>query len=159
MFRPLVQTSSYANGWKIRWRRSGLIQCGRSETIWSKWLSHCQVFWAAKKVDEHVRGPALNKLAQCCLICPHDCRRICQDKPWLFVFEMHLSSGVTDEGSGANRSPGKLNLKSGSHLACIFVLTILLVFSRLFFVYSSPRPDSLLFLSFLHIVGSWAPFS
>jgi len=40
-----------------------IVHRGRSETIWSKWLSHCQVFWPAKEVHERISS-LLNKLAQ-----------------------------------------------------------------------------------------------
>jgi len=46
---------------QLRWKRSGIVHCARSETVWRKWLSHCQVFWVGKEVDERI------KLAQCCL--------------------------------------------------------------------------------------------
>jgi len=54
IFCPLAQTSISATGWGIRWKRSGLVHCARSEIVWSKWLSHCQVFWAAEEVDERI---------------------------------------------------------------------------------------------------------
>jgi len=44
------------------------------------------------------------------------------------MFEMHLISGITDRGQGANLPPGELNVKIGSpHLACILVFTILFI--------------------------------
>jgi len=42
--RPLAQTSFSTTGWGIRWKRSGLVHCARSETVRRKRLSHCQVF-------------------------------------------------------------------------------------------------------------------
>jgi len=50
----MAQIFSYATGWRIRWRRRRLVHWGRSEKIWSKWLSHCEVFLAAKEVDERI---------------------------------------------------------------------------------------------------------
>jgi len=71
----MAQTFSYVTDWRIRWRYRGLVHWGRSDTIWRKWLSHCQVFWVAKDVDERISS-LLNKLAQCCLICcPHIAER------------------------------------------------------------------------------------
>jgi len=43
-----------------------------------------------------------------------------------------IFSGVTDRG--ANRAPGKLNVKNGPHSTYILVLRIPLVFSRLLFL-------------------------
>jgi len=60
---PIAQTLSYITGWRTRWRHRRLVHRGRSETIWSKWLSHCQVFWPAKEVHERISS-LLNKLAQ-----------------------------------------------------------------------------------------------
>ena len=54
IFCPLTKISISAVGWGIRWKRSGLVHCARSETVCSKWLSHCQVFWAGEEVDERI---------------------------------------------------------------------------------------------------------
>jgi len=40
--------------WGIRWKRSGLVHCAGSDTVWSKRLIHCQVLWAGKDVEERI---------------------------------------------------------------------------------------------------------
>ena len=47
------------------------------------------------------------------------------------MFEMHLISGVTDGGRGANRPPGKLNVKTGPPPSLYFGIHYSLVCSRL----------------------------
>jgi len=42
-----------------------------------------------------------------------------------------IPSGVTDEGEGASRPPGKLNVKTEPPLADILIFSILLVLSIL----------------------------
>jgi len=50
--------------------------------------------------------------------------------------KMSVHSGVTDGGRGASRHSGKLSVKTGPPVADFLIFSILLVFSRLFYLAS-----------------------
>jgi len=95
-----------------------------------------------------------------------------QKNLWLFMFEMHLISGITDWWQGCESPPPvKLNIKNGPlpilyigiyysfgfsrYFFCVFG-----VFSGIFrFLYSRSIPDLLLFLNNFLSDSQWAPFS
>ena len=54
-----------------------------------------------------------------------------QNNFWLFMFEMHLISGITDGWQGANRPPAKLNVKTGPLPSLYFGIYYSFDFSRL----------------------------
>ena len=97
-----------------------------------------------------------------------------QKNLWLFMFEMHLISGITDGGRCANLPPAKLNVKSGPRPlpSLYFCIYYCFGFSRLFFfaffgvfsgdfgfLYRHSIPDLLLFFNYFLSVSQWAPFS
>ena len=90
-----------------------------------------------------------------------------QKNLWVFMFEMHQISGITDEPH-----PAKLNVKTGPLRSLYFGSYYSFGFSRLLFfaffwvfsgdfgfLYSCSIPGLLLFLNYFLIVGQWAPFS
>jgi len=53
---------------------------------------------------------------------------------WLFMFEMHVISGITDGGRGGNRPPSaKLNVKTGTLSSLYFSIFYSFGFSSLLF--------------------------
>jgi len=89
---------------------------------------------------------------------------------WLFMFEMHLISGITDEPPRTHLA--KLNVKTGSLRSLYFGIYYSFGFSRLLFfafsgvfsgdfgfLYSCSIPGLLLFLNYFLIVRQWAPFT
>jgi len=93
-----------------------------------------------------------------------------QKNLWLFMFEMHLISGITEGVAGVRTAPQATRWKTGP-LSSLYFGTILLVSVDCFFaclgvfsgdfVFFNCRsiPDLLLFLTYFLSVGQWAPFS
>jgi len=89
----------------------------------------------------------------------------------MFMFEMHLISGITDEWQGCepHRSPAKRNIKTGPLPSLYFGICYSFDFRRLLFfglfssnfgfLYGRSIPNLLLFLHYFLSVGQWAPFS
>ena len=96
-----------------------------------------------------------------------------QKKLWLFMFEMHPISGITDGWLGCEPPPSpKLNAKTGPLLSLYFGTYYSFGFNRLLFfaffgvfsgdfgfLFSRSIPDLLLFLNYFLSVSQWAPFS
>ena len=91
-----------------------------------------------------------------------------QKNLWLFMFEMHLISGLTDKPPPL----AKLNVKSGPLRSLYFGIYYSFGFSRLLFfaffgvfssdfgfLYSCSIPGLLLFLNYFLSVSQWAPFT
>ena len=94
-------------------------------------------------------------------------RVLYQKNMWVFTFEMHLISGITDEPP-----PDKLNVKTGPLRSLYFGSCYSFGFCRLLFfvffgvfsgdfgfLYSCSIPGLLLFLNYFLNVGQWTPFS
>ena len=113
--------------------------------------------------------------ASCLLLNRTDCY-VClyQKKLWLFMFEMHLISGITDGWQGCEPpSSAKLNVTSRPLPGLYIDIYYSFGFSRLlyFFVffgvfsgdfgfsYGLSILDFLLFLNYFLSVSRWAPFS
>jgi len=87
----------------------------------------------------------------------------------MFMFEMHLISGITDgwQGCEPHRPPAKRNVKTGPlpSLFTIFLVSVACCFFAFFgvfsgdfgFLYSRSIPDFGLFLNYFLSVGRWAP--
>jgi len=96
-----------------------------------------------------------------------------QKSLWLFLFEIHLISDITDGWQGCEplSPPAKLNVKTEPRLAGILVFSILLVSVDCFFaffgvfsgdfgfLYRRWIPDFLLYLNYFLSVSRRAPFS
>ena len=95
--------------------------------------------------------------------------RLYQKNLWLFMFEMHLISGITDEPPPLLV---KLNVKSGPLRSLHFGIYYSFGFSSLLFfaflgvfsgdfgfLYSRSIPDLLSFLNYFLSVSPWATFS
>jgi len=94
--------------------------------------------------------------------------RLYQKNLWLFMFEMHLISGITDEPPPL----AKLNVKTGPLRSWYFGIYYSFGFSRLLFfaflgvfsgdfgfLYSCSIPGLLSFLNYFLNVSQWATFS
>ena len=93
---------------------------------------------------------------------------------WMFMFEMHLISGITDgwQGCEPHRPPAKRNVKTGPLPSLYFGIYYSFGFSRLLFfaffglfssdfgfLYNRSIPNLLFFLHYFLGVGQWASFS
>ena len=95
-----------------------------------------------------------------------------QKNLWLFMFEMHLISGMADEPPTPPPTLAKLNVKTEPQRSLYFGIYYSFGFSRLLFfalfgvfsgdfgfLYSCSIPGLLLFLNYFLSVSQWAPFT
>ena len=75
-----------------------------------------------------------------------------QKNLWLFMFEMHLISGITDGWQGCE-PPRPAKCKNRAPTLDVFWS------GDVGFLYSHSMPDLLLFLNYFLSVSQWAPFS
>jgi len=95
--------------------------------------------------------------------------RLHQKRLWLFMFEMHLISGITDGWQGCESTPVKQNVMTGPYLACFLVFSILLisvdncfcvfrsVFRYIQVLYSRSIPDLLFFSTMFWVLATGIP--